>query len=151
MLKPWAKLQKIIIFAQNCNRNMNNLAHFVRKYPLSLSCVVIIWVLCFMDVPETPLDGVSFIDKWTHIIMYAGTCSVIWIEYLRCHNRPNVRKPLLWAWFAPVLMSGLIELLQAYCTGGRRSGDWLDFAANAFGATLALCGGTLWVLCRSKR
>ena len=38
-------------------------------------------------------------------------------------------------------MSGLIELLQAYCTGGRRSGDWMDFLANSVGATLALALG----------
>lgn len=41
------------------------------------------------------------------------------------------------AWLAPVLMSGAIELLQEYCTYGRRSGDWLDLAANAAGVTLA--------------
>lgn len=67
--------------------------------------------------------------------MYAGTCSVIWLEHLR--------RLLLWAWLAPVMMSGLIELLQAYCTGGRRSGDWLDFLANATGATLGCLLGYL--------
>lgn len=41
------------------------------------------------------------------------------------------------------MMSGLIELLQAYCTGGRRSGDWLDFLANATGATLGCLLGYL--------
>ncbi|MCD8306287.1 MAG: hypothetical protein LUC49_06490 [Prevotella sp.] len=33
-------------------------------------------------------------------------------------------------------MGGLIELAQAYLTAGIRSGDWLDFAANAAGAAL---------------
>ncbi len=49
------------------------------------------------------------------------------------------------------MMSGLIELLQAYCTGGRRSGDWLDFAANTAGATLAAVIGILVVKRRAKR
>ena len=48
------------------------------------------------------------------------------------------------------MMSGVIELLQAYCTGGRRSGEWLDFAANATGATLALVIGILAARCRSR-
>lgn len=55
------------------------------------------------------------------------------------------------AWLAPVVMSGVIELLQAYCTGGRRSGDWLDFAANSIGTTLASVTGILLVTYRARR
>ena len=33
-------------------------------------------------------------------------------------------------------MGGLLELLQAYATT-TRNGDWLDFAANTTGVTLA--------------
>ena len=47
------------------------------------------------------------------------------------------RRLLFLAWLSPILMSGLIELLQAYCTGGTRSGDWIDLAANAIGVTMA--------------
>lgn len=35
-------------------------------------------------------------------------------------------------------MSGLVELAQAYLTGGTRSGDWRDFVANAIGVLLAV-------------
>jgi len=122
---------------------MNNCIRFLSRYPLSYLCITAIWVLCFCTVPETPLDDVRLIDKWVHIIMYCGTCSVIWFEYLRSHSLPSGRKLFVWAWLSPVLMSGLIELLQAYCTGGRRSGDWLDFLANSLGATLAVVVGLL--------
>lgn len=115
------------------------------KYPFSCICIVLIWILCFCTPPHTPLDNVAFIDKWTHIVMYAGTCSVIWFEYLRRHKRACRLRLFVWAWLAPVLMSGLIELLQEYCTGGRRSGDWLDFAANTLGATLPLIAGTAYI------
>lgn len=47
-------------------------------------------------------------------------------------------------------MGGVIEILQAYCTGGRRSGEWLDFAADALGSTIALLIGILLVRCRAK-
>ena len=60
-------------------------------------------------------------------------------------------KLFVWAWLAPVLMSGLIEILQENCTGGRRSGDWLDFAANATGTTLAAVIGILLARCRARR
>lgn len=123
---------------------MRDLFHLVRQYPLSTLCVALIWVLCFCTPPRTPLDGVPLIDKWTHIAMYGGTCAVAWVERLRHRQRPvSLSRMMMWAWLAPVLMSGLIELLQAYCTGGRRSGDWLDFIANAIGATLGFSLGLL--------
>ena len=115
--------------------------HFIKNYPFSCLCVAAIWVLCFCTPPHTPLDNVAFMDKWTHLVMYGGTCGVIWIEYLRCHRRQSFKRLFVWAWLAPVVMSGVIELLQAYCTGGRRSGDWYDFAANTTGAVIGAAVG----------
>ena len=126
-------------------------SRLVRNYPFSCLFIVVIWVLCFCTPPHTPLDNVAFMDKWTHIVMYGGTCTTIWIEYLRCHKSVSFRRLFVWAWLAPVLMSGLIEILQATCTGGRRSGDWLDFAANTVGATLAAVIGILAVRFRARR
>lgn len=116
---------------------VKRLRQFVRKYPLSLLCIAVVWYLSLFFIPPEQLDlsGVAFIDKWTHFVMYGGTCAVIWWEYLRSHSMPNPRRLLLFAWLAPVLMSGLLELLQAYCTTNR-AGEWLDFAANTTGATI---------------
>lgn len=47
-------------------------------------------------------------------------------------------------------MGGLIELLQAYCTGGRRSGEWLDLLADVVGAVLATIIGMLWARWRAS-
>ena len=105
-----------------------------------------------MDVPETPLDNVAFLDKWTHFAMYGTTCAVILGETLRRHGQRCSRaKLLVWAWLLPVLMSGLIEILQANCTGGRRSGEWLDFAANTVGATIGVAIGILLAEILSRR
>lgn len=122
---------------------MKYLYHLIIKYPLSCLLLVVIWYLCFFTPPETKLNEVDYIDKWTHIVMYLGTCSVIWIEYLKRHTKVEWTKAILLAWLAPILMSVLIELLQAHCTNGRRSGEWLDVAANSIGVTLALVIGTL--------
>ena len=45
----------------------------------------------------------------------------------------------------PVLMGGLIEIVQATCTGGRRSGDWLDFAADGVGAIIGWIIGQVYL------
>lgn len=83
--------------------------------------------------------------------MYGGTCGTMWFEYLRQHKTVCWRRVLLFACLAPCLMSGLIELIQAYCTGGRRSGDWLDFYANGIGVLLGAAIGGLLLWYRSSR
>lgn len=127
------------------------LHHLTSNYPISCLYMAFIWVLCFMDVPHTPLDNITLIDKWTHILMYAGTCATIWYEYLRMHDSIVRARVFLLAWLTPLVMSGLIEILQEYCTGGRRSGDWLDFAANAIGVTLGNVIGILLAAYRARK
>lgn len=129
---------------------MKKALQILRHYPLSCLCVVTIWILCFCTPPSTPLDNVAYMDKWTHIVMYMGTCTVMCVEYVRRHRRINYLCMALWTWLAPIAMSGVIELLQAYCTGGRRSGEWLDFAANSTGATLGLAIGIALAVYRAK-
>lgn len=122
---------------------MHYLIQIVRKYPFSLFCILLIWVLSLTPFfPETPLDDVQFIDKWTHLVMYGGTCSVIWWEYLRTHDRMDWRKVVLLAIVGMILLGGLIELLQAYCTT-TRSGEWLDFWADSIGVLLGAVIGML--------
>lgn len=130
---------------------MNFLLQKARRYPVSCIIVLLIWVLSFIDVPETPLDDVRLIDKWTHIAMYGGLCLAVWAEYLRRHTALNRAHLLLFAWLMPAVMGGAIELLQAYCTAGRRSGDPMDALANAVGATLAAVIGILWAAYLAKR
>ena len=123
---------------------MSKIVHFVSSYPLSVLCVVFFCLFSLMPFfPETPFDQVEFIDKWTHLVMYGGTCSVIWWEYLRNHQILDGEKLFFYAWLCPALMSGLLELLQEYCTFGHRNGDWLDFAANTMGVTLGALIGLL--------
>ena len=123
---------------------MNYLLHLVRKYPFSVCCIAVIWILSLMPFfPETPLDNVMLIDKWVHVLMYGLTFIVLWIEYTIKHKSADYEKLFFWAWLAPVIMSGIIELLQEYCTFGCRSGEWLDLAANSIGITIAAVVGLL--------
>ena len=138
---------------------MHRLKHLLKNYPLSSICIIAVWIVCLIPVPETPLKHTAFIDKWTHIGMYAILCLLIWVEYWKNLSEKerhftlstHVKNLLLCGWLAPMLMSGLIEIIQENCTGGNRSGEWLDFAANCTGATLTLCVGMLWVWCRAKQ
>jgi len=131
---------------------MKKISQIARKYPLSVACIILIWLLCvFIEIPRTSLNNVKFIDKWTHFAMYGGTCSIIWLEYLRAHKRLNPTRLLVWAFAAPILMSGIIELVQAYFTTNRQ-GEWLDLAANSVGVVLGNCIGLMlnWFAFRRK-
>lgn len=66
---------------------MQNVLKFIGDYPLSLLLTVIIWVLCFINVPETPLENITLMDKWTHIAMYLVLGIVIFWESNRKRKR----------------------------------------------------------------
>lgn len=124
--------------------------HILTKY--SFSCIIVIgtWILCFMTIPETPLSSVRFIDKWTHSLIYLVLGLSISLEYLRNTKQPSPKFIIVWVWFLPIIMGGLIEVLQSYCTNGNRSGEWLDFFADAIGSTIAVLIGILLVRYRAK-
>lgn len=139
---------------------MKKMLPFVRKYPLSLCCIVLIWVLSLVPFfPETPFDDVAFIDKWTHLVMYGGTALVFWWEdalHSSVTRRPSAAALLRFSLFTFIFltaMGGLLELLQAYCTT-TRSGEWLDFWADGAGAlsgnAAGLLASILWFKARKK-
>lgn len=102
-----------------------------RFYPLTLTLVAVVMVLCLMPIEDPPLKDVHFIDKWTHMALFGGISGVIVIEMALNGRHKNL-------WIAPVVASlfgGLVEVMQAKLTTCR-SGEWLDFAADAAGALL---------------
>lgn len=117
---------------------MKTTINFAKSYPLTLLLSAGIWVICMIPIPETPLDNVAFMDKWTHLVMYFALSMCVAHEYFRKHKKIGRKPLLLYIWFLPVVMGGLVEIAQATCTAGVRNGNWLDFFANAFGSTLAL-------------
>ena len=120
---------------------MQKTLQIAKKYPLSTCCIMLIWLLSFLPFSEMKtLEDVPFVDKWTHAVMYGGTCSVIWTEYVRRHLTLDSEKLFFYAWLLPILMSGVIELMQEYCTT-YRSGEWLDLVANSIGVSLAVIYG----------
>ena len=131
--------------------NIYNMVTYLKRYPLSILVIAAILYLSFFKPPQTSISEIKNIDKIVHICMYCGLTVILWTEHIRQHF-PMIRKHIIIGGVVcPIIMSGLIEILQATCTGGRRSGDWLDFAANTVGATLAAVIGILAVRYRARR
>lgn len=129
---------------------MQTAINFVKIYPLTTLLVIFIWVICVIPIPETPLSNVTFADKWTHLAMYFSLSMCVAHEYFRKHKKIGKRPLMLYIWLLPVVMGGLVEIVQATCTNGVRNGDWLDFVANGSGSTLALPVCVLLTKLRSK-
>jgi VanZ family protein len=133
--------QKSVILQSNRHKNtkqMKLLLKVIKGYPFFFLLLVAISVACFVNPPSLAFLGkIPSIDKWIHAFMYLVAEGCLWVEYFRRHKHSPTRRLLFLTWLAPIVVSGIIELLQAYCTGGRRGGEWLDFAANVIGATLA--------------
>ena len=91
------------------------------------------------------------VDKWTHIVMFGGWCTVLWLEYGLHHQVINMKRTIPYAIIFPILMGGLIEIVQQTCTGGNRSGDFIDFIADAIGVLLGAAIGIPLALMISKR
>lgn len=112
--------------------------YYIKKYPVSLLIILTVIYLSFFKPPTTDLSNIPNIDKIVHVCMYLGMSGMLWLEFLRAHQKGD--SPLWHAWVGafvcPVLFSGMAELLQEYCTT-YRGGDWLDFAANTTGALIA--------------
>ena len=125
--------------------------HFIKQYTLSFICMVVIWILCLVPIPETPLSQINMVDKWTHIVMFGGWCTVLWLEYGLHHRVINMKRAIPYAIIFPILMGGLIEIVQQTCTGGNRSGDFIDFIADAIGVALGAAIGIPLAQMISKR
>lgn len=124
-------------------RKTNSGKSLLHDFPLTLLCVALTWYLCLIRTTNMHLPTFDGFDKCVHVCMYLGTCSVFWVEYFRSHRQASRIALCLVAVVAPILMSGIIELAQEYCTTCR-TGDWFDFAANSLGVLLALALSPLY-------
>lgn len=43
--------------------------NLLTHYRFSCAFIVIIWILCFIPIPDSPLSHVTLIDKWTHCLV----------------------------------------------------------------------------------
>lgn len=120
---------------------MKTFLMYLKRYPLALLAAISIAVLSLIPIPEVnPPVEVPLADKWVHMLMYGTLCCVIWWEYLRSHRQKNWLRIVFFAFLAPIVMGGALELAQRYLTTCR-SGEWLDFVANSIGVLLATIVG----------
>ena len=147
----------MLTFAHKSKANIMKLTEKVRNYPISILEITIIWIICMIPIPESPLSHVSFIDKWTHFAMYGTLTLIIWWEYTGKHKKSKGfrwNRLLFGGMVCPIIMGILIEFAQAYITPlymmPGRSGDPFDALCNTLGCILGCAIGTLLVKFRAS-
>ncbi len=114
----------------------------IRRYKFTVLIALVITVLSTIPIPEVkPLESVPFFDKWVHFVMYGAMSVTMWLDANRFKLPFSLRMRRLGMWFyvamivIPSAFGGLMELVQAYLTTVR-SGDFIDFLADAVGAVI---------------
>lgn len=120
----------------------------LKEYLLSMLVTVIIIVLSILPIPEkAPMSDFPLIDKWVHMVMYGGLAFIMWFDHVVRSGKMMSRNYVLWMVLYPIVLGGLMELVQAFFTTCR-SGDWIDFEADAIGTAigigLSLLANKLW-------
>ena len=108
----------------------HELTKWIKSHPITVILILVIWYLSLFTPPKIELANVRFIDKWAHLLMYGSLAFILWTEDWRARKTFTSMPRALALYIGPVAMSGLIELVQAYCTTNRSG----DLAANAIGA-----------------
>ena len=116
---------------------MNVIFRFIKRYPLSIVVVAAILYLSFFKPPKEKIIHIDNLDKLAHFCMYAGFCSVVWLEYFFSHSGISYKRTVVGAVIAPIIFSGLIEIVQGNFTSYRGM-DWYDFLCNTLGVIFAL-------------
>lgn len=138
---------------------MKYIKHGFFSYFVSF-CVILLSVIPIPE--EAPLSEVPLIDKWVHFVMYGGLALAVWFDCSRWQKRERMKKDgekrcstlgcALLSTIYPILLGGMMELVQAYLTT-YRSGDWLDFVADSIGVALAFPFGIsyfIWIAKHGK-
>ena len=101
----------------------------LRQYPLTILLALAIWVVCLIPVPETPLNEISFIDKWTHFVMYAVLTLVLLYEHRRACRSSSAKAEGTTA--KAEGMNGMADDMSAKAEGMSAKAD--DMSAKAEG------------------
>lgn len=119
----------------------------IKQYFWSFLAVTVAILLCVLPFPVFPkMNKVPLMDKWVHFVMFGGVACAVWLDKARLEKRTSQARvasgtALLACFFPavvlPVLLGGVLELVQAYVTT-YRSGDWFDFLADSIGVLLAI-------------
>ncbi|MBZ0098902.1 MAG: VanZ family protein [Taibaiella sp.] len=111
--------------------------HKKRARWLAIAWTLLIFILCLLPGNELPKVNVPFIDKWAHVVLFAGF-SFLWL----CAGPTGRLTNLFILLVVSIFVGWLVEYIQGAFVPGRYQDD-MDILADAAGG---LAGILLFVL-----
>jgi len=111
---------------------------FFKQFAISIGVSLVILILCLMPSPELEIElPMTNFDKLVHFGMFAVLAAAVFYDNSR-RLKQRVCRTSLWLGSVayPMLMGGVIELMQEYMTASR-NGDWMDFLFDDVGIVFA--------------
>ena len=99
---------------------------------LAVSWTLLIFILCLLPGNELPKVNVPFIDKWAHVVLFAGF-SFLWL----CAGPTGKLANLLVLMLVSVFIGWLVEYIQGNFVPGRYQ-DHMDTLADAVGGAAGI-------------
>lgn len=99
---------------------------------LAIGWTLLIFVLCFLPGNEIPKVNIPFIDKWAHVVLFAGF-SFLWLCAAPTRNIVYLFILLLITAF----LGWLVEYIQGHYVQGRYQDD-MDTLADAVGGLVGI-------------
>jgi VanZ family protein len=108
----------------------------LKKYCLSILLILTIFTLCLINVESFPAPPVHNFDKLVHALLFFGLSGVLFFDSTGYLRYPISQTRIFFSsFFIPVVVGGLIEVMQEQFTSSR-FGDWYDFFYDTVGAML---------------
>lgn len=99
---------------------------------LAIGWTLLIFILCLIPANELPKVDVPFIDKWAHVVLFAGF-SFLWLS-----AGPTTRfLPLVILLGISIFIGWLVEYIQGNYVPGRYQDD-MDTLADAVGGLVGI-------------
>ena len=113
--------------------------------------LLIFYLTCIVNVDSIPVPEKVFqYDKIVHFGMFFVLSATIYYDYYKLHKqRPNKLRWVFFGLIVPVVYGGVIEIVQERFFS--RSGDLMDFVADALGSLAATLLAFIYLNMKRKR
>lgn len=99
---------------------------------LAIGWTLLIFILCLLPAKEIPDVDIPFVDKWAHVILFAGFSFFWMLAY------PGRKwQALLWWLGLSIFVGWLVEYIQGHYVPGRFQDD-MDTLADAVGGLVGI-------------
>jgi len=108
----------------------------IKKYRITILVTIAILYLSFAPPSSLPkVHLFQYADKLIHVLMYSGLTMVLCYDFFRSEHQSDNRETIAICGVYPVLLGGIVELLQATLFAPRTA-EWSDWFSDIVGVLL---------------